>query len=309
MRVTLHMGKASGGKAYSSRHNDRNFDTTKAAHIDPERTRYNMTWHRYGKVAPQLSFDAVERKFYRDRFGDALKARNSRYKAAGHPERVKTMDEYRRAVRTCPDEVIYQIGKKGETVSPRLLWRIVAMQINWEAKAFPQAYTLSLALHVDEQGAPHIHARRVWVGHDKDGHAEAGMSKALREMGIGRPDPDAPEDRYNNPKQTYTSMLREHFVDLCREHGLEIDVEPQEASRTGLSLLEYQNRQARETEAVLAAEIEADEDYLEGLRQDAAAVESRLKQLRAEEARRVAEHERATRDLFHEVGFPGGLSL
>lgn len=52
----------------------------------------------------------------------------------------------------------------------------------------------------------------------------------------------------NDPNMTFedTRRCREHFLDLCREHGLEIETDPKEASKTGLSLLEYQRRQEEE---------------------------------------------------------------
>lgn len=49
MRTMTHhgRGKNKGGKAYGSKHDDRNFDVTKAKNIDPELTPENLVWHIY----------------------------------------------------------------------------------------------------------------------------------------------------------------------------------------------------------------------------------------------------------------------
>lgn len=77
------------------------------------------------------------------------------------------MDEYRKSPQTCPEEVILQIGKMGDTIPADMMARIIQEQINWEQQQFPGVKVLDVALHMDEQGAPHIHERRAWVYTDK----------------------------------------------------------------------------------------------------------------------------------------------
>ena len=137
-----------------------------------------------------------------------------------------------------------------------MLQQIAIQLIAWEQKTFPNVQILDVALHVDEEGAPHMHERKVWIGHDKTGNAVVGQTKALLEMGISAPNPEKKYNRYNNPKITYTRMIRENLLDICREHGLEVEEHPKEASRNGLSLEEYKTRQEMAKLAEITNEIE-----------------------------------------------------
>lgn len=98
-------------------------------------------------------------------------------------------------------------------------------------------------MHLDEQGAPHVHERHVWTYTDADGHLAIGQARALEQMGVQRPHPEQPRSRYNNEKMTYTAMVRAQFAEICRKRGLEIETRPRERSQSGLTLLEYQSRQ------------------------------------------------------------------
>lgn len=240
MRVTAHNGRAGKDGAYSPRHNDRNFNLATAEHINPDRASGNWYW-KWNKEA--ASFEEAERIFYEKHFSDMLNVRNENYIKNGHRERIQSMDSYRFNPKSCPEEIIMQIGKDGQSVDPALLRRICTEHINWMIKRYPQARILDVALHVDEEGAPHMHVRQAWIGHDKNGRLCIGQAKALREMGIERPDPSKPESRRNNAKMVYTRECRDHLIDLCRQHGLDIEEEPKEASKSGLSLLEYKRQQ------------------------------------------------------------------
>ena len=52
------------------------------------------------------------------------------------------------------------------------------------------------------------------------------QDKALEELGIGLPDPDKPKSRYNNRKMTFDAICRELFLNICKKHGLEMEMEP-----------------------------------------------------------------------------------
>lgn len=159
------------------------------------------------------------------------------------------MDEYRKSPQTCPEEVILQIGKMGDTIPADMMARIIQEQINWEQQQFPGVKVLDVALHMDEQGAPHIHERRAWVYTDKNGNTAISQNKSLEQMGVELPNPDKPRGRFNNRKQTFSKMCREHLLQICREHGLEIEEIPQEKSRSGLSHVAYMTRQEEEKAA------------------------------------------------------------
>ena len=245
MRATMHNGRAGKKGVYRAAHNDRNFDTGKAEHIDPTKSSGNWTWHMYKRDEPGLTFEQAEARFYDSTFRESLEAKNERYRKNRHEERVQTMDEFRASKQGCPEETVLQIGNMKDTVPPAVLRKIAVEQINWEIRTFPNVKILDAALHVDEEGAPHMHKRQVWVADGKDGPT-VGQNKALKAMGIERPEPDKAEGRYNNAKMTYTERCRDHFLSLCREHGLDIEAEPKEASEVGLTLLEYQRRQEQE---------------------------------------------------------------
>lgn len=241
MRATIHNGRTSHLGAFTPKHNDRNFDINHAEHIDPERVKNNRYWNWTGQ---EITFEAAEQAFYEKYIRKHLDAQNARYRAQRHAERAKTMDEYRRSPQTCPEEVILQIGKLGDTIPADMMARIIQEQINWEQKTFPGVKVLDVALHMDEQGAPHIHERRAWVYTDKDGNTAISQNKSLEQMGVELPNPDRPRGRFNNRKQTFSKRCREHLLQICREHGLEIEEIPQEKSKSGRTLEDYKAGEA-----------------------------------------------------------------
>lgn len=293
MRATIHNGRTSHLGAFTPRHNDRNFNISHAEHIDPERVKDNRYWNWTGN--PETSFEAAEIAFYEKHIRKHLDAQNARYKAQRHAERVKSMDEYRKSPQTCPEEVILQIGKMGDTIPADMMARIIQEQINWEQKTFPGVKVLNVALHMDEQGAPHIHERRAWVYTDKDGNTAISQNKSLEQMGVELPNPDKPRGRFNNRKWTFSKRCREHLLQICREHGLEIEEIPQEKSKSGRTLEDYQAGEAEKR----AAEAERRRQFSER------AAESAEKQ--AESAKRTArsyeEHaEQVARQINSEYG-------
>lgn len=247
MRATIHNGRTSHLGAFTPKHNDRNFSINNAEHIDPERVKDNRYWNWTGN--PETTFEAAEAAFYEKHISAHLEAQNARYRAQRHAERAKTMDEYRKSPQTCPEEVILQIGKLGDTIPADMMARIIQEQINWEQKTFPGVKVLDVALHMDEQGAPHIHERRAWVYTDKDGNFAISQNKSLEQMGVELPNPDRPRGRFNNRKQTFSKRCREHLLQICREHGLEIEEIPQEKSKSGRTLEDYQAGEAEKRAA------------------------------------------------------------
>ena len=246
MRATIHNGRTSNLGAFTPKHNDRNFNIKNAEHIDPERVKNNRYWNWTGK---EITFEDAEIAFYEKHISAHLEAQNARYRAQRHAERAKTMDEYRKSPQTCPEEVILQIGKLGDTIPADMMARIIQEQINWEQKQFPGVKVLDVALHMDEQGAPHIHERRAWVYTDKDGNTAISQNKSLEQMGVELPNPDRPRGRFNNRKQTFSKRCREHLLQICKEHGLEIEEIPQEKSKSGRTLEDYQAGEAEKRAA------------------------------------------------------------
>lgn len=292
MRATIHNGRTSHLGAFTPKHNDRSFNISHAEHIDPERVKLNRYWNWTGK---EITFEDAERAFYEKYIRQHLDAQNARYRAQRHAERAKTMDEYRRSPQTCPEEVILMIGKAGDTIPADMMTRIIQEQINWEQKQFPGVKVLNVALHMDEQGAPHIHERRAWVYTDKDGNTAISQNKSLEQMGVELPNPDRPRGRFNNRKISFSRMCREHLLQICREHGLEIEEIPQEKSRNGRTLDDYKAGEAEKK----AAEAERRREFSER------AAESAEKQAESarDTARSYEEHsEQVARQVNNEYG-------
>lgn len=243
MRITTNNGRHTKGRVYNPKHNDRQFHVEKSTHIDPTRTSNNWEWTWLENSGLLCSFESAEREYYNRYISDHLQAVNGRYEAQRHAERVKTIDEYRKAPQSCPEETIICIGNRKNHPDPSELLAAYLELQHWQQRQFPQLHVLNYAMHLDEQGAPHIHERHVWTYTDADGHLAIGQARALEQMGIQRPHPEQPRSRYNNPKQTYTAMVRERFAEICRQRGLEIETQPRERSQSGLTLIEYQARQ------------------------------------------------------------------
>lgn len=259
--MTLHSGRKNrNGKRYSSKHNDRNFDTAKesASHIDAALESKNVYYdftdlkdeHELKcllKVKDDNSFDTNEHVFYNIIFYDALEAQNKRHKAKRNYARIKTMDQYYES--NPPFEDLFQIGTNENFVSGELLDKIFQEQLLWEAATFPNVRILNAAKHCDEKDcADHYHTRKLFIGHDKEGNAVASKTKALEEMaaaGILKK-PEGVQHRWNNLGQVYTAMCRKHLEDLCKKYGIELDLNRKDKSKVGLSLEQYKANKEQE---------------------------------------------------------------
>lgn len=265
-RTTLHNGRKNRqGQAYRASHNDRKFDLDKAEHIKQERTKENIYWHYLQKENPDMDFSTAEKTFYKNHFEEALSIRNSSYIQHGNKKQVKTLEEYMQE--HCPEETIWMIGNAEDMIPAKILHNVWTEQKTWMEVMFPQVTVLDWALHVDEQGAPHIHERHVFIGHDKRGLEVVGQNKALAEMGISAPNPQRPTGRHNNAKMTYTAICRQHFQELCKRHGLDIEVQPRERSEMGLTQAEYKTRQEEKAAARAEMKMKAAEQTVNGLKE------------------------------------------
>ena len=284
MRMTIHNARTSKLGAFTPRHNDRNFDISHAEHIDPERTGENIYWNWTGES--NISFEDAEKLFYEQHCRTHLDAKNARYVAQRHPERVRTMDEYRRNPRTCPEETILMIGNKNEYIPAKTLQAICEALRNWEEKQIPGLRVLNMALHVDEQGAPHIHMRKAWIYRDENGVELISQGKTLERAGIPLPHPDRPQGRNNNRKQTFSKQERQALYEICRGYGLEnlLEMQPRERSKSGQALTEYQARQAEERAQAAEMRTQAAERAAEQARRELTAIQAENKQLQQQNA-------------------------
>lgn len=245
MRMTIHNGRAGKNGTYNPRHNDRQFDISHAEHIDPERMPGNVYWNWTGK---NISFEDAEKEFYELHCREHLDAVNQRHREQRHPERVRDMDAYRTARQTCPEETLLMIGNKDEHLPPRTLRAICEDLRNWEENTVPGLRVLDMALHVDEQGAPHIHMRKAWIHRDEKGIESIAQSKTLQAAGIPLPHPDKPAGRHNNRKQVFSAMERQALYEICRGYGIEslLEMQPREKSQSGREFEDYKASKAEE---------------------------------------------------------------
>lgn len=252
-RVGGHRGRTNAnGKAYSARHIDRNFQLENAEHIDERLTAQNKIW-KYEvdlDTGQEQTLDEYEQALYQKYFSTALDKRNEKQIANRHKDRVQTMEQFRRNAKACPEEVIWTIGKAGDTVDVEILEECFNEYVEWHKTHFPNVIFIDAGLHLDEpDAAPHIHQRQVWFAtHDESGeeYLRVHQNDALAEMKIERPDPSKEESRFNNAKITYTAMCHEKMIEIAEAHGIEIEREPDEKSKSGLSLLEYKVRTTKE---------------------------------------------------------------
>lgn len=246
MRMTIHNGRAGKNGTYSPKHNDRNFDISSAEHIDPERMPGNVYWNWTGKK--DISFEDCEKVFYEEHCRAHLDAVNQRHREQRHPERVRDMDAYRTARQTCPEETLLMIGNRDEHLPPKTLRAICEKLKDWEESTVSGLKVLDMALHVDEEGAPHIHMRKAWIYRDENNVESIAQSKALQAAGVPLPHPDKPAGRHNNRKQVFSAMERQALYEICQEYGIEslLEMQPRERSRSGREFENYKASKAEE---------------------------------------------------------------
>lgn len=250
MRLTLHNGKThKNGKVYSTKHNDRNFDVNNAKHIKNDKTQQNINFN-FGDIYntsefKNLSNEETELLFYEKFFKTALDKQNEKYLKNRQKNRVKTIKQLYKGKNTSPEETIFQIGNLENSITPNLLHTIFCEYLDWHKQTFPNCIILNYNLHQDEQGAPHIHFRKVWCANNKNGDWVPSMTQSLAQMGIKpsgtKKDPNNEKiTKYYNSQITYTKMNREFIFELCNKYGLNLEKEPKEKSLVGKTLTQFQ---------------------------------------------------------------------
>ena len=242
MRLSSHMSRKNAGPA---EHNSRTNFKGESLNIDAEKSQNNYYWNCITGTKEHLSFKKVEEDYYKENYTSMLDARNENYKKNRHPENCRTMEQYMRAEKTKPEEHIIQIGDMNNTITKKQLHEVLVDYYKWHTKTFPNVKFLDIAIHVDEDGAPHIHMRRVWECKGKYGK-EICESKALKEMGIKRPDPSKKEGKNNNAKMTYTKMVRDELLNICIAHGIDIETEVKDGGAKHLQPAEYKLKKVKE---------------------------------------------------------------
>lgn len=246
MRATTHFARTTkGGKAFSSKHNDRNYsEELKPDNVIAEKSKdnsYHFCWFENEPQDKIKTFEDHEKWVYKNFLGQFFEEQNERNRKARHLERVKTLEQFRKMARYCPEEVLWYIGKKGESATAQQLENLAKKQIAWEEKKYPGLKYLDWAVHVDELGAPHVQARRIWT-YDKNGVVAVGQNKALEQMGVALPHPNEPISESNNRKITYTAESRDTWIAYAEGiYNFEIERTPKK--NNGHTLSEWQAEQ------------------------------------------------------------------
>lgn len=257
VRATMHNGRTRAtGESYCVRHNDRDFNISHAEHINPAPERKNRYFivETDGSVNnhPEITFEEHEKRVYAALFSEALSRQAERYIKDGHAERIRSTEDYRTAPRTCPGETILQLGTRELHADPQAFIKAINRWCQQMQATYGTHWRLlDGAIHFDES-TPHCHIRYIYTVAGKDG-LQISQSKALKELGIQRPNPEKPESKYNNAKMTFTQQSRQIWIAAAREYGIEIEEIPETPGRATRTKEEYIAQKVR-TEIVALTE-------------------------------------------------------
>lgn len=262
MRCTLHSGRKrnQNNKAYSAKHNDRNFDS-EPEHIEKEQSQNNITWSWCGN---EISFDEGELKYYEYAFGEQLEQTNQNYINNRHKERCKTMDEWRKEILHAPEEQILQIGKMEQFPEPEVSLECFKEYMEWlndwnNSHGNP-FFILNWAMHVDEKGAPHFQLRRTWPYEDPEtGLVTTDQTNSLLKAGVTPPYPGRKLSQKNNPKITFDKLCRSQWISIARSHGLDIEDTPKPKNKVGKDLVRFQKEKDDERNEIYRLLVEMTE--------------------------------------------------
>lgn len=302
-RVTLHHGKTGRNGVFNAKHNDRDFDYINDSHIDNSKVKYNRMRKLYKASSPDLSFDDYEHELYEKLFGDSIEKRNARHRAKGRNNKIKTVEEYRKSEKTCPNETLLYFGRKDECLSPDEHWELVNEFIQWHNQKFPNLPYVDYAMHVDERGAVHTHARQIAWTTNKNGEKEFNLTGALKNCGIDAPVPIGGYlngkkvrnyTRDNNPKMTYTAICREKMQEIVIAHGYDLVTDLLPSEQTGLTQEQYIKNEICQLNAKLD-DLRAEKEKVEEI-----IVESKKIEIRASETLKIANKKMEHADSYAE---------
>lgn len=263
--------------------------------------------YRHTDREDKLTFEEVEQRFYSDYFRGQWERTNQSYIDNYHPERCKSFEDWCKMDCNLPEESYMQIGDKENPASRQDFVKVANLFNNrlneWNQKHGYPFSNLDMSFHFDE-AVPQLHIRRVWKYKDKDGTLCIGQEKALEQAGVPLPRPRKPEPpkpkkpdkdaspeeqqaykeamkqrkkaiqaekRYNNRKITFDKMVREMYLECCKECGLEVETEPLKGVRHNMSKEETVNVKLAEQQKQIQADreaLEADKEAFETYKQE-----------------------------------------
>ena len=231
-RLCVHSGRGKkNGKSFNVSHNDRRAERGNEAdkHIRTGLSGMNKYDTCYGA---DMDFKEAEIRFYEENYGATIRARNERYIAQGHADRVRTVMDLYQDKKTAPMETLLYLGDVEhlnaikQFLGSEFQARKVMREIIWDAyqelrKAVFEPYSaniheLTVALHADEDGMCHLHTRQVCDYVNEKGEKVISQNKALEKCGFQPPNLESKVNRFNNRKQTYSAFLRESWISACR---------------------------------------------------------------------------------------------
>lgn len=237
---TISFPKGDGSLA----HNNRDFI---ANNVCPERTGWNKTYIRESLA------DAYEKCF-----GEAVREYN-----AGQKRSDRKIGSYVKKIENSDNgenvfyENIVQLGTKYDTPvvdengnlteAAKEAVELLDEYVRTFQERNPNLYLFNCVLHLDE-ATPHLHIDYIPVadGYKKGMKTRNSISKALQQMGF-----EKGKGRYDNEVIDWEARERDYLMDLCREHGIEVEIKGDK--RNNLTLPEYkaamQKVECLETEA------------------------------------------------------------
>jgi len=263
MKATRHNGRSGSHGSYDVNHNDREFNSKNADHINSEKSLQNVYWDCYqgyrfhgSEKERRYTFSEIEKSYYLEHYGDHVFAQNLRNEAARHKERNRDIADVLKSKKTCPEETLLQLGNIDGSVQPSVLAQISAEYFEEFEKRFgSHVHILDWALHLDET-TPHIHERHVFDALNEYGELCPMQYKALEHLGFDFPNPTKEKGRFNNRKMSFDSECRKMFLDICNRHGLEIDMEPVYGGKSYLEKADFIVQKLRDENAKLVKENE-----------------------------------------------------
>ena len=219
-KVSMHIGKA-----YSVKHNLREYDATKwntDGHIQPERSALN-----------QILTHTNLKDYFKDTFGEAIEEYNEKNKSK-HPDRVMSLNEYYNKYKGLAQECIMQLGNHenylelvqqlGQKYADELHIKFLTQLYQQWIKDNPSLKVFSAVIHMDEtkDGTPHLHLDFLPVAESTRGlTVKVSMDGAMKQLGFNRKTKakDGQNDSYNDtPYKRWLVHQREQVESLASKY-------------------------------------------------------------------------------------------
>lgn len=268
--LTRHNSRTnSKGNVMKPNHNDRDFESEREL-VGSDK---NIYWTRYDKKGqPRITFEEAERKAYHEFFDGYIDKANEKALARRHKDEMKTVDDLLNSKRMAPEETLWYLGDLNNHAEEEKLIQFMNKFKTYMNKNYGKNFKIiDIALHVDEEGAPHIQERHTFIGHDEDGVAYPCQEKALEEMGVDLPDPNKKRSRKNCRKKAFDKEVREACKEIAKSLGLEILPEKPGSAHPDKNLGQYLYNKQKELEEL--------EETVEELKAEKAELEAELESL------------------------------